>query len=98
MDWKKFFTIFFRNSLIAVGATSLGLGLFGWIIAGREGLLGGLYWGLILGTAAIPFVAFVALAKAWEYLASIISRPILKNQMEGERPQPEPDEDYFKKR
>ena len=97
MDWKKFFIIFFRNSLIAVGTTSLVLGLFGWIIAGREGLLGGLYWGLILGTIAIPFVAFMAMAKSWEVLASGIGRPIIKNQMEGERPQPEPDEDYFKK-
>lgn len=96
MNWKKFFIVFFRNSLIAVGATTVLLGLFGWITAGKEGLVGGLYWGAILGTVAIPFVAFMAVAKAYEGFAGLIGGKVVKNQMEGERPQPEPDEKYFK--
>jgi len=94
MDWKKFFALFFRNTLLAVGATSLLLGLLGLILAGKEGLLGGLYWGLILGTIAIPFVAYIALAKAYEGFGGVLGGWIVKNQTgveTTERPVPEPE-------
>jgi hypothetical protein len=97
MDWKKFFIIFFRNSFIAIGAITLLFGLFGLFTAGKQGLIGGVTWGLILGSLAIPYVAYMALAKAYEGFSGLIGGRITKIQMEGEKPQPEPEEKYFKK-
>ena len=96
MDWKKFFIVFFRNSLIAIAATTILLGGFGWIIAGKEGLLGGLYWGVLLGTVAIPFVAFMAMAKAYEGFGGMLGGWMVKNQTQGDRTPPEPEEKIFK--
>lgn len=95
-ELEKIFIVFFRNSLIAVAASGAAMGLFGFILAGKEGLINGAIWGLVLGTIAIPYFAFMAVAKAYEGFAHGIGGAIMKHQIEGDKTPPEPDEKYFK--
>ena len=49
MNWKIFFIKFVRNVILGVIAGVLLLGVFGYILAGREGMINMAYWGVALG-------------------------------------------------
>jgi hypothetical protein len=49
MNWKAFLKAILRNTLITFGAGIAGLGLIGFLIAVKEGLITGATYGVILG-------------------------------------------------
>lgn len=49
MDWKIFFLKFFRNVVLGVVFGVVLLGVFGYFLAGREGMINMAYWGVALG-------------------------------------------------
>ena len=49
MNWKIFFIKFFRNVIFGVVFSVVALGLFGFILGGKEGLINMIYWGIALG-------------------------------------------------
>jgi hypothetical protein len=66
MDWKIFFLIFFRSVILGIVLGSVALGLFGYLLAGKEGAINGAYWGAILGLIGGFFSAFVLIfARFW---------------------------------
>ena len=65
MEWKVFVLKFFRNVLLGIVIGALVLGFFGYLIAGQEGLIGGAYWGAILGLIGGVFSGIVLLFQFW---------------------------------
>lgn len=67
MDWKTFFLKFFRNLVISIVLCVAGLGLFGYLLGGREGLVNMMYWGLALGLlGGFSYgIGFIFQAKFW---------------------------------
>jgi hypothetical protein len=53
MNWKAFLKSIFRNTLLTFVVAMAGLGLIGFLLAGKEGFLNGLSCGLILGIIAL---------------------------------------------
>lgn len=49
MNWKTFFLKFLRNLVIGVLLGVVLLGIFGYLLGGREGLVNMVYWGVALG-------------------------------------------------
>jgi len=49
MNWKKFLLKFIRNILISLVLSVLLLGGFGYLLAGKEGFVNMVYWGIALG-------------------------------------------------
>ncbi len=49
MNWKAFLKVILRNTLITFGAGIAGLGMLGFLIAGKEGFQTGATYGAILG-------------------------------------------------
>ena len=49
MNWKIFFIKFFRNLILGVILGILLLGGFGYLLAGKEGMINMAYWGIALG-------------------------------------------------
>ena len=49
MNWKTFLRKFFRNLVISIVACGVILGLLGYLLAGREGLINMMNFGLIIG-------------------------------------------------
>jgi len=50
MNWLQFIKHFLVNLLISMAASVLILGLGGWLLAGKTGLVNGVGWGLLFGT------------------------------------------------
>ncbi len=48
MNWKAFLKSIFRSTLLSFITAMAGLGLIGFLIAGKEGFLNGLSGGVIL--------------------------------------------------
>ena len=65
MSWKTFFLMFLRNILLGVVIGALGLGLFGYLIGGQAGFVGGAYWGAILGLIGGVFSGITWLYRFW---------------------------------
>ncbi len=86
MNWKHFFIQLAFNSIITIALASLGLGVFFFILAGQEGLVNGLTWGLILGIMSIPFTAMVIMTKYWEGYSTRYGAWWIKKETEGENP------------
>ncbi len=83
MDWKKFFITYLRNMAIFLVLGIAFMGLIGFLLAGKEGLVGGATWGLILGVISIPFTAFIPLGKYWSDFAGKVSARTVKEETEG---------------
>ena len=49
MNWKIFFIKFLRNVILGVILGVLLLGGFGYLLAGKEGMINMAYWGIALG-------------------------------------------------
>jgi hypothetical protein len=49
MNWKIFFFKFFRNLMLGVVIGVVLLGIFGYLLAGKEGMINMAYWGIALG-------------------------------------------------
>jgi hypothetical protein len=49
VNWKIFFIRFLRNVLMGVVMGVVSLGIFGYLLAGKEGAINMTYWGLALG-------------------------------------------------
>jgi len=49
MNWKIFFLKFFRNLVLGVVIGVVVLGIFGYLLAGKEGMINMAYWGVALG-------------------------------------------------
>jgi hypothetical protein len=49
MNWKIFFIKFLRNVILGVILGILLLGGFGYLLAGKEGMINMAYWGIALG-------------------------------------------------
>jgi len=67
MDWKTFFLKFFRNLVISIVLSVGILGLFGYLLGGKVGLVNMMYWGLglgLLGGFSIG-IGFIFQAKFW---------------------------------
>jgi hypothetical protein len=84
MDWKKFFKLLLRNTVIAVTLTTIVLGTFGFLVAGKEGVLNGVTWGFILGLISVPFLASAIYAKYWGDYAGRYGQWYVENKTEGE--------------
>ena len=65
MNWKTFLLLFIRNIVLGVLLGAAALGLFGYLIAGQEGLIGGAYWGAILGLIGGVFSGITLLYRFW---------------------------------
>ncbi|MEN8173870.1 MAG: hypothetical protein ABFS03_13445, partial [Chloroflexota bacterium] len=65
MDWKKFFIVFLRNLILSIGLAIIILGVFGYLVAGKEGLVNGATWGLILGLVGGFSSGLMVLPKYW---------------------------------
>ena len=84
MNWKQFFLAFLRSTIITIAIAVLLLGLFGFFLAGTEGLFNGALWGLILGIASVPFTGFMILAKYWGDFSGRYGAAWFKKEAEGE--------------
>jgi hypothetical protein len=49
MNWKLFFIRFFRNLVIALVLGVVVMGGFGYLLAGRQGMINMVPWGIALG-------------------------------------------------
>jgi len=49
MNWLTFFKLFFRNLILLIVLAALVLGIFGYLLAGREGFINMAIWGIVLG-------------------------------------------------
>ena len=49
MNWKTFLLKFFRNLVIGIVTSVAILSLLGYLLAGREGLINMMYFGLLIG-------------------------------------------------
>ena len=49
MNWKTFFLKFFRNVVLGLIFSVGVLGLFGYLLGGKDGLVNMVYWGIALG-------------------------------------------------
>ena len=65
MEWKIFFLKFFQNVVLGIVLGTLALGLFGYLLAGKEGAINGAYWGAVLGLIGGFFSGFTILARFW---------------------------------
>jgi len=74
MDWKHFFIIMLRNFIITTALTIFVLGGIGFLLIGREGLLNGAIWGVIMGLASVPFMAGIIYMKYWGDFAGRYSK------------------------
>ena len=66
MSWGRAIFIFLRNTVISIALAGLVMGIIGFAIAGREGFLNGLTWGLALGSLSIvPMFFALVNARFW---------------------------------
>jgi hypothetical protein len=65
MDWKPSFKVLLRNVINTTGAAVVLLALYGFLLVGKEGLMNGAGWGLILGLISVPFSGFAIWSKYW---------------------------------
>ena len=49
MNWKIFFLKFLRNLVLGVIMGVVLLGIFGYVLGGKEGLINMVFWGVALG-------------------------------------------------
>jgi uncharacterized membrane protein len=49
MNWRMFFIKFFRNVVLGVIFSVVVLGVFGYLLGGKDGLVNMAYWGIALG-------------------------------------------------
>jgi membrane associated rhomboid family serine protease len=66
MNWKIFFYVFIRNIVLGIVLGAVALGLFGLIIAGQEGFIGGVYWGAIVGLIGGVLSGLMMSYRFWE--------------------------------
>lgn len=84
MNWRHFFVIFLRNVIVVTAAATIGLGLFGFVLAGREGLVNGASWGFILGLLSIPYSAVMIFYRFWSDVAGDYGRAWVDKEMNGD--------------
>ena len=84
MDWKHFFKIMLRNSIISITLAMLILGGIGFLFAGKEGLLNGATWGFIMGAISIPFMAGIIYMKYWGDFAGRYSKWYVDKETTGQ--------------
>lgn len=65
MKWLLFFKRLAINMVLVIGGAVLILGLIGYLLAGKEGMLNGATWGLLAGMISLPPMAFMIWAKYW---------------------------------
>jgi hypothetical protein len=83
MDWKRFFKVFLISVIGVPAAAAALLGFFAFLIAGKEGFINGVIWGLVLGAMAIPFAGYLILPKYWGDFAGRYSKSYFQEQLEG---------------
>lgn len=84
MNWRSFFKVFLRNIIVITALATIGLGLFGYLVAGREGLVNAATWGFILGLVSIPYSAVTIISKYWSDVAGEYGRFWVKKETEGD--------------
>jgi hypothetical protein len=65
MNWKGFFKAILRIATISIALGVVILGLIGFLLAGRQGLINGMIWGLVLGLVSVPFSLMTFGPKYW---------------------------------
>ena len=84
MDWKQFFKVMLKNFVITISLTTIVLGGIGFLLVGKEGLLNGAVWGVILGLASVPFMAGIIYMKYWGDFAGRYSKWYVDKETKGE--------------
>lgn len=83
MDWKKYIIIFLISAIGMPLAAAVVLGLFAFLVAGKEGLMNGVIWGLVLGAMAIPYAGLLIIPKYWGEFAGRFGKSYYQEQLEG---------------
>ncbi len=86
MNWKEFFKLLVRNVLGAMLVVGAVLGVFGFLVAGKVGLVNGLSWGLVLGFLSVPFTTFIIFQKFWGDYSGRFGSAWFKDQAMGDDP------------
>lgn len=73
MNWKIFFIKFFRNLILGIVLGAVLLGIFGYFLAGKEGMINMAYWGVALGLIGgfSSGLGLIFEAKFWEEGANV---------------------------
>lgn len=85
MNWPRFLAAFLLNLVLGVVIATAVLGGLGFVLAGREGLVNGAYWGVALGLVGGAISGFVWAGKYWSDFAGRYGSSYLKDELEGER-------------
>ena len=95
MNWLQFLKRLLINLLLSVLTATLVLGLGGFLLAGREGLINGASWGVLLGTlTGLSMGVFLALQPGyWEDFAGRMAGWWVKHEEPAEAPDPERERD-----
>jgi hypothetical protein len=98
MNWVRFIKRFFIVLVLSIVGSTLLLGGFGFLLAGKEGMINAGGWGLILGIMGglSGGVLFALNAKFWGDYAGRFGSDYLKRQTEGDKDQHYAQEDYSK--
>jgi hypothetical protein len=88
MDWLKFLKKFLRNLVVFTLGAGLVLGLFGFILSGKEGFINMAIWGLALGLigSISGGLAMLINANYWTGFAGRYGEAEFKKMSEGEEP------------
>lgn len=95
MNWLQFLKRLLINVLLSVLTATLVLGLGGFLLAGREGLINGASWGVLLGTlTGLSMGVLLALQPGyWEDFAGRMAGWWVKHEEPDENPDPERERD-----
>lgn len=86
MDWKIFIIRFVRNLILFTGLSTLVMGGFGYLLAGREGFFNLAAWGVALGLlgSVSSGLALLLNAHIWTGYASRAGEWWFQKDAEGE--------------
>jgi len=86
MSWKTFLLKFLRNVIVGTILSGLFLGVFGYLLAGREGFINMMVWGLALGSIGSfsSGLALLLYAFYWGDYAGRFGSWWFKKESEGE--------------